>query len=52
MNGAAALRHNKAWVRNSIFNPKLNSVALLAIERERTFSLNTEKIIYAFATGS
>jgi len=39
----------KTWVRNLISNPKLNSVALLAVERERTFSLDTEKIIDAFA---
>ena len=45
----SALRHMKTWVRNLISNPKLNSVALLAVERERTFSLDTEKIIDAFA---
>ena len=47
----SALRHMKTWVRNLISNPKLNSVALLAVERDRTFSLDTEKIIDAFATA-
>jgi len=47
----SALRHIKTWVRNSISNPKLNSVALLGIERDRTLSLDTEKVIDALAAA-
>jgi len=32
----SCLRHLKTWVRNSMANDKLDSVAILAIERERT----------------
>jgi len=31
----SALRHIKTWVRNSMSNEKLGSIAILAIERER-----------------
>ena len=45
----SALRHIKTLVRNSISNEKLDSVSILAIERERAQSLDTGKIVDAFA---
>jgi len=45
----SALRHIKTWVRNSMSNVKLGSVAILAIERERAQSLKNDKVIDAFA---
>lgn len=45
----SALRHIKTWVRNSISNDKLQCVALLAIEKERTEALNNDVVIDAFA---
>lgn len=45
----SCLRHLKTWVRNSMANDKLDSVAILAIERERTQLLDVEKVIDAFA---
>ena len=47
----SCLRHIKTWVRNSISNDKLQSVAILAIERERAQLLDTEAVIDAFAAG-
>jgi len=47
----SALRHIKTWVRNSMTNSRLSSVALLAIERERALSLNNEKVIDVFAVA-
>ena len=44
-----ASRHIKTWVRNSMSNEKLDCVSLLAIERERTQSIDTDKIVDAFA---
>ena len=38
-------------VRNSISNDKLQSVAILAIERERAQLLDTDAVIAAFAAG-
>ena len=46
-----ALRQIRTWVRNSIFNEKLDSVAVLAIERERTQSLDIDRIIDVFAAA-
>jgi len=46
----SALRHIKTWVRNSMSNEKLNSVGILAIERERAQSLDNDKVIDAFAS--
>lgn len=43
------LKAPKTWVRNSMANDKLDSVAILAIERERTQLLDVEKVIDAFA---
>ena len=47
----STLRHIKTWVRNSMTNSALSSVALLAIERERALSLNNEKVIDTFAVA-
>ena len=47
----SALRQIKTWVRNSMSSEKLSSLAILAIERERTQSLDNEKIIDAFAVN-
>jgi len=44
----SALRQIKTWVRNSMSSEKLS---ILAIERERTQSLDNEKIIDAFAVN-
>ena len=45
----SALRHIKTWVRNSTSNLRLANLSLLAIERERTLSLCSEKVVDAFA---
>ena len=47
----SALRHIKTWVRNSISNEKLDSVAVLAIECERTQSLDIDRIIDVIAAA-
>jgi len=43
------LRHIKTWVRNSTSNTRLANLALLAIERERTLCLSSDKVVDAFA---
>lgn len=45
----SALRHIKTWVRNSMSHEKLDSVSILAIERERAQSLDNDKVIDTFA---
>jgi hypothetical protein len=47
----SVLRHIKTWVRNSISNDRLDNVAILAIERERAFSLDNDRIVDAFAAA-
>ena len=47
----SALRHIKTWVRNSMSNSKLSSVAILAIERERALALTNDTIVDAFAVA-
>jgi hypothetical protein len=45
------LRHIKTWVRNSMSNVRLSNVAVLAIERERTMFMSSEKVIDVFAAA-
>jgi len=45
----SALPHIKTWVRNSTSSTRLANLALLAIERERTLCLSSDKFVDAFA---
>jgi len=45
----SAPRHIKTWVRNSMSNEKLDSVSIVAIEREKAQSLDNDKVTDGFA---
>ena len=47
----SALRHIKTWVRNALSNEKLDSLAIFAIEGERTRQLDNKQVINAFVAG-